>query len=173
FVYAPDRIMTNAHVVAGVDNPFVAVGDRRLQAETVVYDPELDVAVLAVSGLDLPALEFDTSGERGASAAVLGYPENGPFDARAARIRAEQRLRSPDIYNTDAVTRQVFSIRSLVRSGNSGGPLVSDAGDVYGVIFAASVSDSSTGYALTADQVADNAARGRDATQEVSTGACA
>ncbi|MDO9378178.1 MAG: MarP family serine protease [Nocardioidaceae bacterium] len=173
FVYAPDRIMTNAHVVAGVDNPFVAVGDRRLQAETVVYDPELDVAVLAVSGLDLPALDFDTTGARGDSAAVLGYPENGPFDARAARIRAEQNLRSPDIYNSDTVVREVFSLRSLVRSGNSGGPLVSDAGDVYGVIFAASVSDSSTGYALTADQVAANAERGRDATRAVPTGACA
>lgn len=172
FVYAEDRVMTNAHVVAGVDNPFVIVGKRRMQAETVVYNPDLDVAVLAVSGLGLRPLDFDGSGTRGNSAAVLGYPENGPFDARSARIRSEQRLRSPDIYNRGSSVRQVFSLRSLVRSGNSGGPLVSAGGDVYGVIFAASVTDSSTGYALTADQVAADARKGRTAEREVSTGEC-
>lgn len=173
FVYANDRVMTNAHVVAGVSDPFVIVGDQRFRAETVLFDDDLDVAVLAVEGLDAPPLEFDKSGEPGDSAAVLGYPENGPFDARPARIRREQRLRSPDIYNDDVVLRKVFSIRSLVRSGNSGGPLISSDGDVLGVIFAASVSDGSTGYALTAEQVAADARRGRTATAPVSTGDCA
>ena len=172
FVYARDRIMTNAHVVAGVDDPFVVIGDRRVQAETVLYDPDLDVAVLAASGLGLKRLTFDTGAEPGDSAAVLGYPENGPFDARAARIRGEQRLRSPDIYDEGSLVRQVFSIRSLVRSGNSGGPLISPAGEVYGVIFAASVAEESTGYALTAEQVAADAERGKVATEAVSTGEC-
>src|SRR5699024_10361931 len=122
-------------------------------------DENLDVAVLAVDGLRDDPLEFDTTGEAGDDAAVLGYPENGPFDARPARIRREQRLRSPDIYNDGVVLRQVFSIRALVRSGNSGGPLVAKDGDVLGVIFAASVSDSTTGYALTAEQVEQNARR--------------
>ncbi|MBC7594756.1 MAG: MarP family serine protease [Kineosporiaceae bacterium] len=172
FVFANDRIMTNAHVVAGVSNPFVIVGQRRIAAEVVLFDAKLDVAVLATNGLQLSPLEFDETGKAGENAAVLGYPENGPFDARAARIRMEQRLRSPDIYDEGQVIRQTFSIRSLVRSGNSGGPLVSEEGKVLGVIFAASITDSSTGYALTATQVADDARTGRNSTAPVSTGPC-
>ena len=172
FVYADNRVMTNAHVVAGVANPFVIVGQRRIPAKVVLFDPKLDVAVLATNGLGLSPLEFDKSGRAGEKAAVLGYPENGPFDARAARIRMEQRLRSPDIYDKGQVVRQTFSIRSLVRSGNSGGPLVSEEGKVLGVIFAASITDRSTGYALTATQVGEDARTGQNSTSPVSTGAC-
>lgn len=172
FVYATDRVMTNAHVVAGVSEPFVVVGQRRMQAEVVLFDPDLDVAVLATDGLGLEPLSFDETGGAGDSVAILGYPENGPFDARAARIRKEQPLRSPDIYNRGQVVRQTFSVRGLVRSGNSGGPLVSESGRVKGVIFAASVTDKSTGYALTAKQVADNARRGIATNTQVPTGGC-
>jgi S1-C subfamily serine protease len=173
FVYAPGRVMTNAHVVAGATDPVVVVGNETLDATVVVYDPDLDVAVLTVEGLRAPALRFDTSGESGDSGAVLGFPLNGPYDPQPARIRAEQRLRSPDIYDEGTVTREVFSIRGLVRSGNSGGPLVSSRGEVYGVVFAASLTDSTTGYVLTADQVSDDAKAGRTAADEVSTGDCA
>lgn len=173
FVYANDRVMTNAHVVAGVSDPFIVIGDRRVRAEVVLFDAKLDVAVLAVDSLGLAPLPFDNTGEAGDAVAILGYPENGPFDARAARIRMEQRLRSPDIYDRGEVVRQTFSIRGLVRSGNSGGPMVSEDGKVMGVIFAASITDNSTGYALTAKQVAADAERARFATSEVSTGACA
>jgi len=171
FVYAPGRVMTNAHVVAGVADPVVVVGEETFNAETVVYDADLDVAILAIDS-PAPALGFDTSAGSGDPAAVLGFPENGPYDASPARVRAEQRLRSPDIYDDGTVTREVFSIRALVRFGNSGGPLVSAAGDVYGVVFAASLNDSSTGYVLTAEQVADDARTGRIAAAEVSTGGC-
>ncbi|MGA8988405.1 MarP family serine protease [Aeromicrobium sp.] len=173
FAYSSERIMTNAHVVAGVSEPTVVVNGRRLGARVVLFDRKLDVAVLAVDGLNLPALDFDTGGRAGQSAAVLGFPENGPFDARAARIRNQMRLRSPDIYDRGQVVRETFSVRSLVRSGNSGGPLVSESGDVLGVIFAASITDDSTGYALTAKQVADDAQAGIAASDRVSTGACA
>ena len=91
---------------------------------------------------------------------MLGYPQDGPFDAQPARIRSDQRLRSPNIYGTGTVTRHVFSVRGLIRPGNSGGPLVSTAGQVLGVVFAASVSDRTTGYVLTADQVRQAAANG-------------
>ena len=91
---------------------------------------------------------------------MLGYPQDGPFDAQPVRIRGDQRLRSPDIYGNGTVTRQVFSLRGLIRPGNSGGPIVSTAGRVLGVVFAASVSDRDTGYALTADQVRRAAAVG-------------
>ena len=172
FAYADGRIMTNAHVVAGVANPSVVVGDREVPTRVVLFDRDLDIAVLAVDGLDLDPLRFDDTGEAGQAAAVLGYPQNGPFDARAARIRDEIRLRSPDIYDRGQVVRETFSVRGLVRSGNSGGPLVSESGDVLGVIFAASVSDKSTGYALTAKQVAADARKGARASAEVSTGDC-
>ncbi len=173
FAYADGRIMTNAHVVAGVETPMVVVGREQVPTRVVVFNKDLDIAVLAVDGVDLDPLRFDDDGEAGQSAAILGYPENGPFDARAARIRNEMRLRSPDIYDRGQVVRETFAIRGLVRSGNSGGPLVSETGEVLGVIFAASVADKSTGYALTADQVADDARRGATATAAVSTGECA
>jgi S1-C subfamily serine protease len=173
FAYADGRIMTNAHVVAGVSEPAVVIDGRQIPTRVVLFDRKLDVAVLAVDGLGLEPLDFDNSGKAGQAAAILGYPENGPFDARAARIRTELRLRSPDIYDRGQVVRQTFSVRGLVRSGNSGGPLVSEDGRVLGVIFAASVSDKSTGYALTADQVAADARDGATASTPVSTGGCA
>ncbi|MCW2855912.1 MAG: peptidase and chymotrypsin/Hap [Marmoricola sp.] len=172
FLYSPHRIMTNAHVVAGVTDPQVRVGARDLPARIVYYNPSIDVAILDVN-IDGPVVHFDTSGTAREAAVVLGYPNDGPFDAEPARIRELQRLRSPDIYGRGTVTRDVFSLRSLVRPGNSGGPLVSRAGQVLGVIFAASVSDKQTGYALTANQVASAAAQGLSATATVSSGGCA
>lgn len=173
FSFAPGRIMTNAHVVAGVSSPSIVVNDQRVATRVVLFDKDLDVAVLAVDNVQLPTLSFDRTAEQGDAAALLGFPENGPFDARAARIRDRIDLRSPDIYDKGQVVRDTFSVRGLVRSGNSGGPLVSSEGKVIGVIFAASISDKSTGYALTADQVVDAVSKGTAATQEVSTGGCA
>lgn len=172
FLYSPHRLMTNAHVVAGVTDPKVKVGTRNLPAKVVYYDSDLDIAVLDVD-IDGPVVHFDTNGKPRQAGVVLGYPNDGPFDAQPARIRAEQRLRSPDIYGRGTVTREVFSLRGLVRPGNSGGPLVSMDGKVLGVIFAASVSDKQTGYALTADQVAGAALRGQQADTRVSSGNCA
>src|SRR5689334_10439278 len=172
FLYSPHRMMTNAHVVAGVRDPKVRVGTRNVAAKVVYYNPEIDVAVLAVD-IDGPVIHFDDAGKAKQAAVVLGYPNDGPFDAQPARIRAEQRLRSPDIYGRGTVTREVFSLRGLVRPGNSGGPLVSMDGRVLGGIFAASVSDKDTGYALTANQVSIAAGRGISASGRVSTGKCA
>ena len=110
--------------------------------------------MLAVDTGDLPTLAFDQTAEAEDGVAILGYPQDGPYDVQPARIRAEQRLRSPDIYGDGTVIREVFSLRGLIRPGNSGGPIVTSAGDVVGVVFAASVTDNDTGYALTAEQVA-------------------
>jgi S1-C subfamily serine protease len=172
FLYSPHRMMTNAHVVAGVTEPKVRVGTRDVAATVVYYNSDIDVAVLDVD-IEGPVVHFDRSGEAKEASVILGYPNDGPFNAQPARIRSEQRLRSPDIYGRGTVTREVFSVRGLVRPGNSGGPLVSRSGEVLGVIFAASVSDKQTGYALTADQVADAATRGLSATGRVSSGNCA
>ena len=158
FVYAPGRVMTNAHVVAGVDEPFIDVNGRRTRANVVLFNPRLDVAVLATGDLGLDRWTSTPAARPATRRPSWAIPENGPFDARAARIRGELTLRSPDIYDRGEHVRKTYSVRGLVRSGNSGGPLVSRDGGVLGVIFAASVTDSSTGYALTAAQVA---ARGR------------
>ena len=172
FVYAPKRVMTNAHVVAGVSSPQVEVNGKKYDAKVVVFDPETDIAVLYVPKMTEAPLTFDFTGKADDPAVVLGYPENGPFDSEPARIRSEERLRGPDIYGDKTVTREAFSIWASVRPGNSGGPLLSAKGVVYGVVFAASVEDNRTGYVLTAQQVAEDARAGTSATQEVSTQSC-
>jgi len=173
FVFADDRVMTNAHVVAGVDDPEVVIDDSSVSAEVVYYNPDLDVAVLAADTSGLPELRLDDTAGAEDGVAILGYPQDGPYDVQPGRIRSEQRLRSPNIYGEGTVIREVFSLRGLVRPGNSGGPIVTSAGDVAGVVFAASVTDRDTGYALTADQVERSAARGVTSDDEVSTGDCA
>ncbi len=172
FVYSPDRVMTNAHVVAGVDNPEVEINGSSVPATVVVYNPDIDVAVLALDTGDLPRLSFEMQAEAEEGVAVLGYPQDGPYDVQPGRIRAEQRLRSPDIYGEGTVLRDVYSLRSLVRQGNSGGPIVNSDGKVVGLIFAASVTDKETGYALSAAQIAESAARGVTSATEVDTGDC-
>lgn len=171
-VYAKDRVMTNAHVVAGVAEPFVTIDGKRHRATTVVFDPNLDLAVLKVPGLGARPLDFDRSGAAGDRAAVLGFPENGPFHAEPARIRTVTKLRSPDIHHDDRVTREVYSLRAVVKQGNSGGPLISPQGRILGIVFAASQTDGETGYAMTANQVKSAAAKGIARTSAVDTGAC-
>lgn len=173
FIYDEGLVMTNAHVVAGVDDAEVLLGDETVPATVVLYDSQLDLAVLAVDTGDRPALRLDETAEAQDPVVILGYPQDGPYDAQAARIRAEQRLRSPDIYGNGSVIREVFSLRGLVRPGNSGGPIIERDGDVVGVVFAASVTDDDTGYALTADQVMETAEEAKTRTSEVSTGDCA
>ena len=165
--------MTNAHVVAGVDDPEVEIDGTTEPADVVYYNPDLDVAVLSLDTGNLDGLPFDTTAEAEDGVAILGYPQDGPFDVQPGRIRSEQRLRSPNIYGDGTVIREVFSVRGLVRPGNSGGPIVDSDGDVVGVVFAASVTDEDTGYALTAEQVSESAEAGRNSSNEVSTGDCA
>ncbi|TWG95615.1 Trypsin-like serine proteases, typically periplasmic, containing C-terminal PDZ domain [Nocardioides sp. J9] len=176
FVYAPGRVMTNAHVVAGVEDPEVSIGGGTELARVVHYDRELDVAVLALDTGDVPVLRFDKGTEAKDPVAIVGYPQDGPFDVQTGRVRAMQNLRSPDIYGSGTVIREVFSLRGLVRPGNSGGPIITPQGRVAGVVFAASVTDPETGYALTASQVEESAAKGRAPEtegREADTGACA
>jgi S1-C subfamily serine protease len=174
FVYADDRVMTNAHVVAGVRNPQVQVDGvgPSLPATVVVYDPKVDIAVLLVPGLHAPALRFTGPLASAANAVVAGFPEDGPYTTTAARIRGEEHARGPDIYQDADVTRDIYAIRALVQPGNSGGPLLDTNGGVAGVVFGKAVNDASTGYALTAQQVSAAATLGRTSTAAVSTRGC-
>ncbi|WP_406168012.1 MarP family serine protease [Streptomyces sp. NBC_00996] len=172
FVYTSEHVMTNAHVVAGIDRPTVRVGGvgRSYEARVVLFDAQKDVAVLYVPGLRAPVLGFDDSASRGDSAVVAGYPQDGGLDLQAATVASRIDATGQNIYNTDTVTREIYSIRSTVRPGNSGGPLLTTDGKVYGVVFARSTSDDETGYVLTADEVAGDARRAANATAPVDTG---
>lgn len=174
FVYADDRVMTNAHVVAGTRTVAVELRGERYSGRVVVYDPNRDLAVLYVPGLPAPAMPFAArKAPIEANAVVLGFPLDGPYDAQSARIRDVGPITGPNIYNSSDVTRDIYTIRALVRSGNSGGPLVSPTGQVLGVIFAAAADDRNTGFAVTAGEAAPVADAGVGRVQATSTGDCA
>ena len=175
FVYAPEHVMTNAHVVAGTKAPLtIVLGDTRRNGRVVAFDPRQDLAVIYVPGLAAPKMTFATQAAPSeADAVVVGFPLDGPFNAQPARIRDLRTITGPDIYESGQVRREIYTIRALVQSGNSGGPLVSLDGIVLGVIFAAAADDRQTGFAITADEAADVAEAGRTRTEATGTGACA
>lgn len=174
FVFAPNHVMTNAHVVAGVqDGPAVyTTSGRRVRARVVLYDFQRDVAVLYAPGLNLPPLPFDGVARTGDNAVVAGYPRDQPFTAVPARVGGIQEARGPNIYQSDQVTREIYAIRADVQPGNSGGPLLGQDGHVFGVVFAAAVGQQDYGYALTAAEVTPDAQAATRATGAVSTLGC-
>ncbi|HEV7862926.1 MAG TPA: MarP family serine protease [Acidimicrobiia bacterium] len=174
FVAARGLVMTNAHVVAGVDQPFVLDGGRRRPATTVVFDSAVDVAVLRVDGLSPPALPLlaGTVGP-GAGGAVIGYPGGGPLDVEPAAVLARFEALGRDIYSRRIIARQVYQLRSRIRPGNSGGPLVDATGAVIGLVFSRSSFRPDIGFALTAPQVSEHLRRAQSAALPVDTGACA
>jgi S1-C subfamily serine protease len=175
FVISPDHVLTNAHVVAGVtqQQTVITTGGRHLLATVVFYDPQVDVAVLYVPGLDLTPLRFAASANPGDSAVVAGYPLNAAtLQTVPARIGVVENAQEPNIYQTSTVTRQIYEIRAVVQSGNSGGPLLSPDGTVDGVVFAAAVGVQDTGFALTAAEISADAAAGARSTTPVSTMDC-
>ena len=162
-------VVTNAHVVAGQDDTTVdSLGGPPLSARAVAFDSRNDVAILRVSGLEAPALE-QADPQAGTSAAVLGYPENGPLTAKPARVGPTGAAISQDAYGKGPVSRRITTIRAAVRPGNSGGPLVDAAGRVIGTVFASRV-DGAAGYAVPPEIVDDALAAARRG--PVSTGDC-
>jgi S1-C subfamily serine protease len=173
-VIAPGRIVTNAHVVAGVREPRVQVTGvgQALGANVVLFDPARDVAILSVPGLKAPALDLGESLSRGDSAVVAGFPRNGPYQAAAARVRGVVKAKGDDIYGRPGVEREVYSLYTQVEPGNSGGPLLDPDGDMVGLVFARSQNDARTGYALTLEEIDDDLQEGLFATRRVSTRSC-
>jgi S1-C subfamily serine protease len=174
FAYAPHRVLTNAHVVAGTREVAVQVpGQGNLSATVVLFDPRRDVAVLDVPDLTTRVLHFSlTAARTGDPALVLGYPENGPFTVRSARVRSKGTVGGTDIYGHHSVQRSIYTIRGIVRSGNSGGPLLADDGTVLGMVFATAVDSPDTGFALADDEILSDADAGRSDNTATPTGSC-
>ncbi|NYJ05976.1 MarP family serine protease [Petropleomorpha daqingensis] len=173
FVYAAERVMTNAHVLAGVTNPKVEAEGEEYDATPVYVDPQTDIAVLDVPGLPQVPLSFAAQPvDTGADAIIMGYPGGGPFFVGAARVRDRGEISGPNFRNTGTVTRDVYALFGTVRAGNSGGPLFDPEGHVLGVVFASAITDPNTGYALTAAEVANAATQGATAQSRVDTGPC-
>jgi S1-C subfamily serine protease len=175
FVISPDHVLTNAHVVAGVTQhqTVTTASGQAFNATVVLYDPQVDIAVLYVPGLNLPALHFAAQASPSENAVVAGYPLDSPtLQAVPARIGGIQDVQGLNIYQDSTVTRQIYEIRAVVKSGNSGGPLLSPSGTVDGVVFAAAIGVPDTGFALTAAEVSADAGAGASDTSAVSTMGC-
>lgn len=171
FVAADGYIVTNAHVVAGVGEPFIQHEDEGQQATTVLFDADLDIAILLVGESPGPPLSL-ADAKRGDAGAVLGFPRGGSLDSgRAAVLRTFEAI-GRDIYGSGPAERSVLELQVRVRPGNSGGPFVLADGTVGGVVFAASTTDGDVGYAIASDEVAPRVAQALGETGEVSTGPC-
>jgi S1-C subfamily serine protease len=172
FVLSPDRVMTNAHVVAGSNNVTVEASGNPYDATVVSYDPTVDIAILSVPHLPAGPLAFANGPVKsGTEGIVMGYPGGGGFMATPARIRELIELNGPDIYRKATINREVYTVRATVEQGNSGGPLIDLDGQVIGVVFGAAVDDNDTGFVLTAKEVAAQLSHIGDTTP-VSTGEC-
>jgi S1-C subfamily serine protease len=166
----PNLIVTNAHVVAGADDTTVTTQSGvELDATAVYYQPEDDLALLRIDS-KLPTLPISSERQVGAGAAVLGFPENGPYTVTPARIGETRDTISEDSYGRGPIERTITALGGDVRSGNSGGPLVDGHGRVVGVVFAATTAGPAGGFAIPAEQVRE--AIGRAGAGEVDTGAC-
>jgi S1-C subfamily serine protease len=174
WVVASGRVATNAHVVAGADRVSVSIRGtgRERAARVVAFDPERDVAVLAVADLEAPVAGQGAELASGGEAALAGFPGDRGLWVGAARVRDVLRARGADIYGRPDVSREVYSLRAQVRRGASGGPVIDRRGDVVGMVFATSLDDPDTGYALTLDEIAPVLRRGVNSSGTVSTGEC-
>ncbi len=173
FVVGTGLVMTNAHVVAGAGDLRVSDTAGNHAASVVRFDPSLDIAVLRTSGLAGPPLRIATENvDRGATGAILGYPNGGGLSVGAAAVRAAYDAIGRDIYGTALVTRPIVELQATVRPGNSGGPLVIADGTVGGVVFARSVSDGGIGYAIAASTARAELDQTTATARPVSTGSC-
>ncbi len=179
WVAAPGLVVTNAHVVAGESDTTVQVGGHApgLGAAVVDFDPHDDIAILRVPGLSVRPLRFAPDPRSGASAAILGYPLDGGFDARPGRIGQTETVSTEDAYGHGPVTRAIVSLRGLVRPGNSGGPMVDSAGQVVATVFAAITGSTGPGrgpggFAVPNSLMRDQLDLARSRTASVGSGPC-
>jgi Trypsin-like peptidase domain/Colicin V production protein len=166
-------VVTNAHVVAGQDDTTVQVGGdgARVDADAIWFDSRNDLAILRAPALSgVPALRLNTNAGEGTSAAILGFPENGPYDVQPGRLGDTSNVLTQDAYGRGPVRRLITSLRGLVRSGNSGGPMVDGQGRVVTTVFAATVADGGQSGFGVPDSIVSNALG--EASGPVDTGPC-
>lgn len=173
FVVADDRVVTNAHVVAGVSEPVVeAPNGEALQGSIVYFDPERDLAVILVPGLTAAPLPLVSTLAPGTDAAIEGYPYGGPFTAGGASVVSVATASVPDIYGSTTTEREVYTLAADVKEGNSGGPLLTVNGAVAGVVFARNAQTANVGYALTMAELNPVAAQAAGLSDAVGSGDC-
>jgi S1-C subfamily serine protease len=173
FVIAEDRVVTNAHVVAGVDTPIVELpGVAAREGRIVYFDPIDDLAVIAVDDLGADVLPVSATLAAGDAAAVQGYPYGGPFTMVPAGVESVGTANVPDVYDDSWNPREIYALDAVVRPGNSGGPLLTDDGAVAGVVFARAENDESLGYAMTMAELTPVAESAPSLSNSVSTGSC-
>jgi S1-C subfamily serine protease len=166
-------VVTNAHVVAGQSDTTVQLAGTgpELEARAVVFDPGDDLAILRVEGLGGRTLPMADAPSAGISAAILGFPENGPYDVRAGRLGSTRTVVTQDAYGRGPVQRSITALRGTVRPGNSGGPMVDTRGRVVTTVFAAARGGPAGGYGVPNAVVPRDLGRAGD--EAVSTGPCA
>jgi S1-C subfamily serine protease len=166
-------VVTNAHVVAGQDDTTVQLGGEgpSFAAHAVVFDPHDDIAILRVDGLSGRVLPLASEPRSGASGAILGFPQNGPYDVRAGRLGSTRAVITQDAYGRGPVQRSIVTLRGTVRPGNSGGPMVDARGRVVATVFAAARRGTPGGYGVPNAVVRRDLDRVTDSS--VSTGPCA
>ena len=174
WVLSPGHVVTNAHVVAGSDSVTVSVRGtgRERRARVVAFDPRRDVAVLDVAGLPAAALAQGPALTAGDPAVLAGFPGDDGLWVGPARVRGTLDAAGQDIYGRTSVVREIYSLRAQVRRGASGGPVLDERGEVVGMVFATSLDDPDTGYALTLAEIAPVLRRADTATASVPTGPC-
>jgi S1-C subfamily serine protease len=173
FVLAPDRVVTNAHVLAGVETAIVELPGRPAREGRIVYfDPIDDLAVIAVDGLDAPAIPVVDPLPVGTAAVVAGYPFGGPFTTAQAEVLSTGEVFVPDIYGDSSALRSIYGLAAAVNPGNSGGPLLTGDGAVAGVVFARAEDETDRGYAMTTTELQPVLAAAAELTEPVSSGVC-
>lgn len=173
FVVSPERVVTNAHVVAGVPQPVVEIPDgSALPGRVVYFDAQRDLAVIAVDGLATNPLPLGPDLPAGSPAAFAGYPHGGPFQSKPATVQDITTVLVPDIYGNNPSPEDVYRLAGDVQPGNSGGPLLTTEGQVAGVIFAKTTSDAAFGFALTMQDLAPVAGQAAALSEPVSPGQC-
>jgi S1-C subfamily serine protease len=173
FVVSAGRVVTNAHVVAGVSQPVVEAPNGQALGSTVVFfDPEKDLAVLSVPGLEVAPIAMGDTLGTGADAVVDGYPFGGPFTTGAAKVLAVTSSRVDDIYDRQQAVREIYSLNANVQPGNSGGPLLATDGRIAGIVFARSANQANLGYAMTDTELAPVVQKAPGLRAAVSSGAC-
>ena len=173
FVVSPGRVVTNAHVVAGVSQPVVEIpGGGAMPGRVVYFDGQHDLAVLAVDGLPSSPLQLSADLPAGSAAAFAGYPHGGPFQSKPATVQDIASVLVPDIYGGNPAPEDVYRLAGDVQPGNSGGPLLTTEGQVAGVIFAKATSDADMGFAITMDDLGPVVAQAPGLSSPVSSGQC-